>query len=99
MASHDYENEPQGAESFFELTIDKRTRRFLEVIEDFPNPTILEVGMGQGNFLKKISRQRADAQLYGIDISRAAIAAVREGDSFKGEFTIGDAQKLPFPTE
>ena len=99
MASHDYENEPQGAESFFELTIDKRTRRFLEVIEDFPNPTILEVGMGQGNFLKKISRQRADAQLYGIDISRAAIAAVREEDSFKGEFTIGDAQKLPFPTE
>lgn len=96
MSNYDYEKEPQGAESSFELKMNNRTRRFVEAIKDLLHFRILEVGMGQGRFLKKIARLWADAQLYGIDISKAAIEAVKEENSFKGEFIAGDAQELPF---
>lgn len=96
MLNYDYEKEHQGAVSFFELKKDKRSRRFLEAIKDLSHPSILEVGMGQGRFLKKIARLRSDAQLYGIDISKAAIEAAKEENSFKGQFIAGDAQELPF---
>lgn len=96
MIDYDYEEEPQGAESFFELKIDKRTKRFLEAIKGLSSPRILEVGMGQGQFLKKIARARPNAKLYGLDISTAAIASVKKEDSLKGEFVVGDAQALPF---
>ncbi|MDP3014043.1 MAG: class I SAM-dependent methyltransferase, partial [Candidatus Subteraquimicrobiales bacterium] len=99
MSNYDYEKEPQGAASFFELKIDKRTERFLETIKDLSCPRLLEVGMGQGGFLKKIAELRPDAQLYGIDISNAAIKAVKEENSLKGEFVAGDAQELPFPRD
>lgn len=97
MLNYDYEKEPQGELSFFELKMDKRTKRFLEVIERLGKPRILEIGMGQGRFLKKIAGFRPDAELYGIDISKSAINAASCDSFLKGEFVVGDAQNVPFP--
>ena len=94
---YDYEQEPQGAESFFDLKIDKRSKRFLEAIKALHRPNILEVGMGQGQFLKKIAKLRPDVRLYGVDISKTAIGTARKDRALKGKFIVGDAQRLPFP--
>jgi len=96
MNNYDYEQEPQGAESFFDIKMDKRTRRFLEAIKDLHQPKILEVGMGQGQFLKRIAKSRPDARLYGIDISKTAIETAKKDNALQGKFTTGDAQRLPF---
>lgn len=96
MPNYDYEKEPQGAESPFELKLDKRTKRFLDAIKGISCPKILEAGMGQGKFLKKIAKFRPDAQLYGVDISNTAIEAVQRENTLKGDFRVGDAQSLPF---
>jgi len=97
MSDYDYNKDPQGAESFFELKKDKRTKRFLEAIKDLSHPKILEIGMGQGRFLKKIARFRPDAEFFGIDISRSAIDLVKNDSHLNGTFLIGDAEKIPFP--
>ena len=94
-SSYDYNKCPQGASSFFELKLDKRTRRFLEAISNLRKPKILEVGMGEGRYIRKISFFRPDAILYGVDISESAINEVRMS-GFRGDFKVGDAEKLPY---
>ena len=94
--SYDYDTNVQGVSPSFDLMLDKRTKRFLNSIKHLQNPVILEVGMGQGRFLKKIARLRPDARLYGVDISKLAIKVVKKENSLKGIFISADAQKLPF---
>lgn len=94
--SYDYNKSPQGASSLFELKFDKRTRRFLKAISRFHKPKILEIGMGQGRFLKKIIEFRPDAKLFGIDISEMAIESAKNEPLFKGTFLVGNAENLPF---
>ena len=97
MTKYDYEKEPQGAESIFELKTDKRIKRFVESIKNLSKPLVLEIGMGQGQFLKKFSRIRPDAVLKGIDISNSAIDTINKDTKLSGEFVVGDAENIPFP--
>jgi ubiquinone/menaquinone biosynthesis C-methylase UbiE len=98
-SSYDYNKNPQGVSSFFEIKMDKRTRRFLEAIRNLRKPKILEIGMGQGRFLKKITEFRPDAKLFGIDISRTAIKFAKNDPNLKGNFLIANAEKIPFPDD
>lgn len=93
--TYDYNRLPQGVSTPFEIRVDKRTRRFLEVIRDINNPKILEVGMGEGRYLRKISLLRPDAKLFGIDISKVAIDIAKKSN-LSGEFKVGNAEKLPY---
>ena len=73
MEIYDYERNQQGVTYFLSLTNDRRVKRFLEAIEKLDSPKVLEVGMGQGQFLKKIAKFRPDLQLFGVDFSRQSI--------------------------
>jgi len=96
ISSYDYNKSPQGVSFPLELKMDKRTRRFLEAIRHLRKPKILEVGMGQGRFLRKIASFRPDARLFGVDISKTAIATARKDPLFKGNLKIGNAENLPY---
>jgi ubiquinone/menaquinone biosynthesis C-methylase UbiE len=99
MNRFNYEDEPQGAETFFQISCDKRTRRFLESIEDFKGLRVLEIGIGQGQFLKKISQYRPELQLYGVDISATAIEMLKRSNKISGDFQVAQAESLPFPDD
>lgn len=97
--SFNYEDEPQGAESFFEISSDKRTRRFLEAIENCKGLRVLEIGVGQGQFVKKIAQYRPELKLYGVDISVNAIEALKKSNKIIGDFRVAQAESLPFPDD
>jgi len=97
--SFNYEDEPQGAESFFEISCDKRTRRFLDSIENIKGLRILEIGVGQGQFLKKVSQYRPELKFHGVDISAAAIEILKRNTKISGDFQVAEAESLPFPDD
>jgi ubiquinone/menaquinone biosynthesis C-methylase UbiE len=96
MVEYNYEKNSQGVSTAFDFKMDKRTKRFINAIKNLKNPRILEIGMGQGRFLKKISRLRPDAILYGVDISHTAICIAKEDKFIEGTFLVGSAEKIPF---
>ena len=96
---YDYEISPQGAELNFELKNDKRVRHLLNAIKKKKNPRILEVGVGQGGFLKKVIKLRNDLDIYGIDISAISITSLKQRKEINGFFSVGDAENLDFDDE
>ncbi|MFH1601782.1 MAG: class I SAM-dependent methyltransferase [Candidatus Shapirobacteria bacterium] len=96
IKKYDYNKNPQGGDSFFDMILDKRTRRFLKAIDSLKRPKILEIGMGEGRFLKKIAKLKPKAKLFGVDISKTAIKQAKKDSFLKGSFWVADAQKLPF---
>jgi len=66
--------------------------------QDFENKKVLDVGCGNGYVLSKYASEGAD--VYGVDITQAAIELTRkrfEHLKLFGDFRVADAQKLPFP--
>lgn len=58
---------------------------------------ILDLGCGNGNILKLLS-QKTDAELCGLDLSEKMICQAEKRLAGKAEFTIGDAENLPYKT-
>lgn len=56
---------------------------------------ILDAGCGGGGFAKAIKHYRSDLEVYGIDISKKAIAHAKK-DSLGVNFEVGDLYSLPF---
>jgi SAM-dependent methyltransferase len=57
---------------------------------------VLEVGCGAGGMARGLKAYRPDLDVYGCDISRAAIAVARRSQAGV-TFDIGDAGALPYP--
>ena len=57
---------------------------------------VIEVGCGAGGMARAIKSCRTDLEVYGCDISRAAIAVARRSQAGV-TFDIGDAGALPYP--
>ena len=96
--SYDYNSHVQGVDSQLDIQSDKRTVRFIEAIQDLKSPRVLEVGVGQGRFMKKVLRFKSDVEVYGIDISSTAIKNIIQS-GLKGNFKIGLAEKIPYTDE
>lgn len=56
---------------------------------------ILDLGCGNGNILKLISK-KADLQLYGLDLSDKMVKEAEKKLGNKATFTIGDSENLPY---
>lgn len=72
-------------------------RRFVEVlkvIKPVEGP-ILDVGCHSGTFTQHLLKKTGSQDIYGIDISRSAIALAKKRIPF-GYFQVIDAVKLPF---
>lgn len=72
-------------------------RRFTEVlklIEPVKGP-ILDLGCHSGTFTEKILSKTGSQDIYGVDISHAAIAKIKKRFP-KGHFEVADAAKLPY---
>jgi len=66
----------------------------------FAGKRVLDVGSGNGYVLSYYARERA--QVYGVDITQAAITLCRQRFAFaglQGGFTVGSAEDLPFPDD
>jgi ubiquinone/menaquinone biosynthesis C-methylase UbiE len=94
--------EPGTAEFYAEV---ERRRYELEPFipgfaefERWKGKRVLEVGVGLGTDFVRFAR--AGAVLTGIDLTEAAVAAVRERLAFEGleaDLRVADAERLPFP--
>ena len=58
--------------------------------------TFLDVGCGTGALLSRISEQRKDVQLFGIDLSEQMIKVARAKLGDKAELRVSDSEQLPF---
>jgi ubiquinone/menaquinone biosynthesis C-methylase UbiE len=92
---YDYDTHVQGVDSKFDVKLDKRTRRFLEAINNLKSPKVLEVGVGQGRYVKKLLNYRPDLKIYGVDISKTAIEGIKKSGP-RGSYFVAGAEKLPF---
>lgn len=93
--SYNYDKNVQGVDSDYDVKSDKRTKRFIESIENYKNPKVLEIGVGQGRYIKKILRFRQDLTIYGVDISSKAIKEIKKSGP-KGNYFVAGVEKLPF---
>ena len=60
-----------------------------------PNPKILDIGCGKGFLLFDMLKIRADADVYGLDISEYAIQNSKV--EIRNKITLGNSNKLPWP--
>ena len=93
--NYDYNEHVQGVDSVFDIKLDKRTKRFLESIKNLKSPKVLEVGVGQGRYVKKLLNYRPDLKIYGVDISKTAIEGIKKSGP-RGSYFVAGAEKLPF---
>lgn len=75
------------------------SRRSTELSRSPGSPRrVLEVGCGAGGMAKAIKFYRPDLEVYGIDISKAAISEAKR-DPQGVKFSLGDAHRIPFEDE
>jgi len=60
-----------------------------------PNPKILDIGCGKGFLLFDMLKIRADADVYGLEISEYAIRNSKE--EIRNKITLGNSNNLPWP--
>jgi len=73
----------------------RRIQAILKLAKTSFGDKVLEVGCGEGYILNKINK----GELYGVDISRTAIARAKQrlaGRPNIKKLIVGDAEKLPF---
>lgn len=61
---------------------------------------VLEVGLGSGSDFMRWAR--SGAQLYGVDLTEASVALIRERlelEGIKADVRVGDAENLPFAND
>jgi len=72
----------------------------LHEFRDFVGKRVLDIGCGNGYVLSRFAREGAHAT--GIDLTKAAVDLSRrrfELMELSGQFVVGSAEELPFPTE
>src|SRR5690348_11219002 len=57
---------------------------------------VLDVGCGAGQVAKAVKRARTDLDVFGCDISRAALAVASSPDAGGVDFRPATAERLPF---
>ncbi len=93
----DYEDKIWGGEKLRLSPVHFRAARLdyaLDALKDVKGK-VLDVGCGVGDFCEAIKFYRPDLDLFGIDISKKAIAVAKKRIPL-AKFTASDAQKIPF---
>ncbi|MDD6794050.1 MAG: methyltransferase domain-containing protein [Clostridiaceae bacterium] len=67
----------------------------IERVSKLNAKSILDLGCGNGNILK-ILEEKANAKLFGLDLSENMIKEARKKLDINTELTVGDAEKLPY---
>jgi ubiquinone/menaquinone biosynthesis C-methylase UbiE len=102
---------PQKVERFYDtvaplygfwarLTESRAARRALEVAALQPGESVLEVGLGTGEFFSRLSIAAKDGRCVGLDLSAGMLRRARRRLDAKGGagwLCRGDACQLPFP--
>jgi SAM-dependent methyltransferase len=57
---------------------------------------VLDVGCGAGQVAKAVKHPRADLEVFGCDISRAALSGAASPDAGGVDFRLATAERLPF---
>ena len=60
---------------------------------------VLDIGCGEGYFTRLIHEHCINAQIYGIDISKAAIRLAAKSRSYKEHYVVASSHKLPVANE
>jgi demethylmenaquinone methyltransferase/2-methoxy-6-polyprenyl-1,4-benzoquinol methylase len=82
------------------LTESRAAQRALEVAALQPGESVLEVGMGTGDFFSRLSLAAKGGRCVGVDISAEMLRRARrrlQADRRAGLLCRGDALQLPFP--
>ncbi|MEM9024013.1 MAG: class I SAM-dependent methyltransferase, partial [Bacteroidota bacterium] len=77
-------------------------RHALAVLDPQPNDHVLEVGMGNGLFVKNILLQDPSIRYTGFDYSELMIAEARMNNQVFGDrarFVLGNALEMPFEAQ
>ena len=102
---------PQKVERFYDtvaplygfwawLTESRAAQRALEVAAIQPGESVLEVGVGTGEFFSRLSAAAKDGRCVGMDLSAGMLRRGRrrlQADHRAGFLCRGDACQLPFP--
>ena len=60
---------------------------------------VLDIGCGEGYFTRAIREHCSDAQIYGIDISKAGIRLAAKGSSTNEHYVVASSHLLPIANE
>jgi ubiquinone/menaquinone biosynthesis C-methylase UbiE len=76
----------------------------IDMLELRKNDQVLEIGMGNGFFVKEILSMNENIKYFGCDYSKIMVAQARKNNkqyikSAQAEFHFTNANKLPFPNE
>ena len=75
----------------------KRFFKVLEVVQPVEGP-FLDLGCHSGTFTEKILKKINSKKVYGVDISKSAIAQIKKRIPY-GNFQVADAAHLPFKND
>lgn len=71
-----------------------------ELVNDINKPIIIDSGCGEGYYTAFYAQNLSDAQVYGIDISKSAVAhcvkQCKEKEALNTEFAVASSFELPF---
>lgn len=91
-----------GIESIIRLESKRNStlglRRFLKIIDN-AGGRMLETGCGTGMFIRSVKYYRPDLELYGCDISKAAINIAKKNKEYNIHYEVGNASSLPYEEE
>lgn len=73
-----YEQIRSGDPEWAYLSAASKAKNIVEMCDRYPHRTILDIGSGEGAVLKIMSDQYFGERLYSLEISKAAIEAIRE---------------------
>ncbi|KKQ25102.1 MAG: Type 11 methyltransferase [Microgenomates group bacterium GW2011_GWC1_37_12b] len=85
----------EGFSKVFKLR-DLKNKNYLDFLDLKKESKLLEVGCGDGVFLKRIVKTYK-VKAWGIDISSNSIRRAKIDDEQKIKFRVADATKIPFP--
>ena len=83
-----------------EINEDVSFAKILHEYDQFSGRRVLEVGCGNAYTLAKYAQ--AGAEVYGVDITEAAVEISQkrfEYQKLKGDFIVGNAEKLPYRSD
>lgn len=71
-----------------------------ELVNGISKPIIIDSGCGEGYYTAFYAQKLSDAQIYGIDISKSAVAhcvkQCKEKEALNTEFSVASSFELPF---
>ncbi len=87
------------ARGFYEPLSDVVNEMVATAVADHPAPVIVDVGCGEGYYLRRLAQRLAGqpAALFGVDIAKTAVRLAAKGGGGYGRYLVADVnEQLPF---